>query len=89
MSVSEAIWKARPMIAGNVGGIPLQIKDGESGYLVDTVEQCADRAAAVLRDPELGKELGRRGKEHVRTHFLMPRLLRDWLRIFGSGNGAS
>jgi trehalose synthase len=87
LTVSEAIWKARPMIAGNVGGIPLQIQDGESGYLVDTVEECADRAIGVLLDPGLGKDLGRRGKEHVRTHFLMPRLLRDWLRMFGSGNG--
>jgi trehalose synthase len=82
LTVSEAIWKARPVIAGNVGGIPLQIRDGESGYLVDTVEECADRAVGVLRDPALGKELGRRGKEHVRTNFLMPRLLRDWLRVF-------
>lgn len=82
LTVSEAIWKARPMIAGNVGGIPLQIKDGESGFLVDTTEQCAQRVVAILEDPALGKELGRRGKEHVRAHFLMPRLLRDWLRIF-------
>src|SRR5512139_2825573 len=80
LTVSEAIWKARPMIAGNVGGIPLQIKDGESGYLVETVEDCADRAIRILRDPALGKDLGRRGKEHVRGNFLMPRLLRDWLR---------
>jgi trehalose synthase len=87
LTVSEAIWKARPMIAGNVGGIPLQIQNGESGYLVDTVEECAERAIGVLRDPALGKDLGRRGKEHVRAHFLMPRLLRDWLRIFGAGNG--
>ena len=87
LTVSEAIWKARPMIAGNVGGIPLQIQDGESGYLVDTVEECADRAIGVLLDPALGKDLGRRGKEHVRAHFLMPRLLRDWLRMFASGNG--
>jgi trehalose synthase len=81
LTVSEAIWKARPMIAGNVGGIPLQIKDGESGYLVQSVEECAQRAREILSDPALGKSLGRAGKEHVRTHFLMPRLLRDWLRI--------
>jgi trehalose synthase len=85
LTVSEAIWKARPMIAGNVGGIPLQIKDGESGYLVQTVEECAQRAREILSDPALGKNLGRAGKEHVRTHFLMPRLLRDWLRVFLQG----
>jgi trehalose synthase len=87
LTVSEAIWKARPMIAGNVGGIPLQIKDGESGYLVETVEQCAQRTLEILRDPALGKELGRKGKEYVRTHFLMPRLLRDWMRIFLQATG--
>src|ERR671923_2926644 len=54
LTVSEAIWKARPMVAGNVGGIPLQIKDGESGYLVDTVEECAQRIGDLLRDPALG-----------------------------------
>jgi trehalose synthase len=70
------------LIAGDVGGIPLQIKDGESGFLVSTVEEAAQRALEILRDPGLGKDLGRNGKEYVRTHFLMPRLLRDWLRIF-------
>ncbi len=81
LTVSEAIWKAKPFIGGDVGGIPLQVKDGETGFLVATVEECAARMADVLRDPALGKDLGRRGKEYVRTHFLMPRLLRDWLRI--------
>ena len=82
LTVSEALWKARPMVAGNVGGIPLQVHDGETGYLVASAEQCADRVATVLRDPELGRELARAGKEHVRKNFLTPRLLRDWLRIF-------
>jgi trehalose synthase len=82
LTVSEAIWKGRPFVGGDVGGIPLQVKDGESGYLVSTPDECADRTLRILRDPQLGKELGRRGKEHVRRNFLMPRLLRDWLRIF-------
>ena len=81
LTVSEAIWKARPFIGGNVGGIPLQVEDGVSGYLVDTVEQCAARSIEVLADPGLGQRLGRAGKEHVRRNFLMPRLLRDWLGI--------
>jgi trehalose synthase len=83
LTVTEAIWKGRPFIGGNVGGIPLQIENGISGYLVDSVETCADRTLDILRDPALGKALGRRGKEHVRTHFLTPRYLRDYLRIFG------
>jgi trehalose synthase len=82
LTVSEAIWKGRPFIGGRVGGIPLQVEDGVSGYLVDDVEQCADRSLRILRDPGLGKALGRRGKEEVRRHFLTPRYLRDYLRIF-------
>jgi trehalose synthase len=82
LTVSEALWKGRPFIGGNVGGIPLQVVDGESGFLVDSVDQCADRALKVLQDPGLGKQLGRHGKEHVRQHFLTPRYLRDYLRIF-------
>jgi trehalose synthase len=82
LTISEALWKVRPTIAGNVGGIPLQIQDGVSGFLVETPEETAQRSVEILDDPELGKKLGRSGKEYVRTHFLMPRLLRDWLRIF-------
>jgi trehalose synthase len=82
LTVTEAIWKGRPFIGGNVGGIPLQVENGISGYLVDSVEACAARSIDILKDPALGKALGRRGKEHVRKHFLMPRYLRDYLRIF-------
>jgi trehalose synthase len=81
LTVTEAIWKGRPFIGGDVGGIPLQISDGESGFLVSTVEQCAQRSLEILADPELGKRLGRAGKETVRKRFLTPRLLRDWLVI--------
>jgi trehalose synthase len=82
LTVSEALWKARPFIGGDVGGIPLQVEDGETGFLVSTPEDCADRSLRILREPDLGKQLGRSGKEHVRRNFLTPRLLRDWLRIF-------
>jgi len=82
LTVSEALWKGRPFIGGNVGGIPLQVVDGESGYLVDSVDACADRILGILGDPVLGKSLGLRGKEHVRAHFLTPRYLRDYLKIF-------
>jgi trehalose synthase len=82
LTVSEALWKARPFIGGDVGGIPLQVQDGTTGYLVSSAEECADRSLKILREPDLGKQLGRAGKEHVRKHFLTPRLLRDWLGIF-------
>jgi trehalose synthase len=81
LTVTEALWKGRPTIGGNVGGIPLQIVDGESGYLVDSPEQCAQRCLEILADPELGKRLGRAGKEHARREFLSPRLLRDWVEL--------
>jgi trehalose synthase len=82
LTVAEALWKARPFIGGDVGGIPLQVQDGETGFLVHSPEECAERAVRILREPDLGKQLGRTGKEHVRRNFLTPRLLRDWLRIF-------
>jgi trehalose synthase len=82
LTVTEALWKGRPVIGGNVGGIPLQITDGVSGYLVDSPEGAAQRAVEILSDPELAKTMGRAGKEHAREHFLTPRLLRDWLDLF-------
>jgi trehalose synthase len=83
LTVTEAMWKVRPVVAGNVGGIPLQIEDGETGFLVSSPEQTAERALNVLGDPELAKRLGRAGKERAREMFLTPRLLRDWLVLFG------
>jgi trehalose synthase len=82
LTVTEAIWKGRPFIGGKVGGIPLQVTDGETGFLVSSVEECAQRCLEILADPGLGKRLGRAGKEAVRRRFLMPRLLRDWLELF-------
>ena len=82
LTVTEAIWKGRPTVAGNVGGIPLQIVDGQTGFLVSSPEECAKRCLEILADPELGIRLGRTGKEHVRKQFLSPRLLRDWMEIF-------
>jgi trehalose synthase len=83
LTVTEAQWKGRPTIGGNVGGIPLQIEDGVTGNLVDSPEAAARRSIELLEDPELAKRLGRGGKEHARQHFLTPRLLRDWLDLFG------
>jgi trehalose synthase len=89
LTVTEALWKGRPTVAGNVGGIPLQIIDGKTGFLVSSPDECAQRCIEILKDPELGKRLARAGKEHVRERFLTPRLLRDWLRLFGDLDLAS
>jgi trehalose synthase len=83
LTVTEALWKGRPVVAGEVGGIPLQITDGVTGFLVSSPEETARRSIEILRDPELAKRVGRAGKEHAREHFLTPRLLRDWLTLFG------
>lgn len=79
--VSEAVWKGTPVIGGRVGGIPLQLPEGTGGVLVDTVEECAEVLLRLLRTPEEAELLGARGREHVREHFLMPRLLLDHLRL--------
>jgi trehalose synthase len=81
LTVTEALWKVRPVVAGNVGGIPLQIEEGVSGFLVSSAEEAASRMVEILRDPVLAKRIGRAGKERARERFLTPRLLRDWLRL--------
>ena len=82
LTVTEALWKARPTVAGRVGGIVLQIQDGATGWLVDSSMECADACKEILADPAAARERALRGKEYVRKHFLMPRLLRDWLVLF-------
>jgi trehalose synthase len=82
LTVTEALWKTRPVVAGRVGGIVDQIQDGESGYLVSSIEECAEAMAAVLEAPDRARVMARLGKEFVRMHFLTPRLLRDWLTLF-------
>ncbi len=82
LTVSEALWKARPMVAGRVGGIVTQIHDGETGWLVDSSAQCATACHEILRDPVEARHRARAGKEFVRRNFLTPRLLRDWLVLF-------
>jgi trehalose synthase len=88
LTVSEALWKARPTVAGRVGGIVVQIEDGVTGWLVDSSAKCAQACIEILRDPAEARERSLRGKEHVRRNFLTPRLLRDWLALFNrlSGN---
>lgn len=85
--VSEALWKGRPVVAGNVGGIPLQIVNGKTGYLVNTNQECADRVSWLMRNRREAKQMGARGREFVRTNFLMTRYLRDYLHIFNEKSG--
>jgi trehalose synthase len=82
LTVSEALWKAKPTVGGRVGGIRVQIQDGVTGWLVESSSACARACLEILANPEEGRRRGLRGKEHVRRHFLTPRLLRDWLALF-------
>lgn len=82
--VSESMWKGTPVVAGRAGGIPLQMPEGVGGILVDSVEECAEAMLALLGDRERAAELGRSGQERVREHFLLPRLLRDELRLLAT-----
>lgn len=79
--VSEAFWKEKPVVAGKAGGIPMQFPPSFHHYLIDTVEECADRILHLLHHPGERGAFGRAGREHIRHEFLMPRLLRDELRL--------
>jgi trehalose synthase len=81
LTVSEGLWKARPVVGGRAGGIVLQLRDGFDGYLVDTVDGCAARTIDLLADPVGADAMGSQGKEHVRDNFLSTRELEDWLRL--------
>jgi len=81
LTVTEAMWKGAAVIGGNVGGIRRQIKDGQNGFLVDSIDQAAERIAQILKDPQLRQQLGTRARETVRENFLMSRLVEDWIDL--------
>ena len=82
LTVSEALWKRRAVVASAVGGIPLQVLHERTGLLVGSVQGCAFQVTRLLRSPDLRKRLGVEGREHVRHNFLHPREARDYLAIF-------
>jgi trehalose synthase len=82
--VAEALWKETPVIAGNAGGIPLQMTGELSNYLVNSVEECAEKIVFLLENPAISQKLGKIGKEIVRQKFLFPRLIRDELKLIKS-----
>lgn len=82
LTVSEALWKGRPVVATGVGGIPLQVASGQVGYLVDSTRECVARTRELLDDPARADEFGRAGRERVRDNFLITRDLSDYLQLF-------
>jgi trehalose synthase len=81
LTVTEAMWKGKPMIGGNAGGIRIQIEDGVSGYLVSSPAECADRIVALLTDNSLAEGIGSAAHESVMQRFLLPRLALDYLKV--------
>ena len=82
LSVTEAMWKRKAVIGGKVGGIKLQIQDGKNGFLVSNPKEMAKRIAQLIKNPQLVEELGKAARETVQEKFLIPRLLRDYLKLF-------
>ncbi len=82
--VSETLWKGTPVVANRSGGIPLQMEDGVGGFLVETTEECAERALYLLEHPDEAKAMGEKGRSRVKEHFLILRLLADELRLLAS-----
>jgi trehalose synthase len=83
LTVTEALWKEIPVVASNVGGIPLQISDGENGFLFEPNDNngFAQKIVELIRKPELAIEIGKNGRETVRQNFLVTRILKDYLDL--------
>jgi trehalose synthase len=88
IGASEALWKGTPVVGEPEGGLPLQVRDGVDGYLVESVEDTAARMVELVRDPGLAVEMGRAGRERVRERFLVTRALEDELHALAAVVGA-
>ena len=84
LTVSEAMWKGKPVLGGAVGGIPLQVVHGLTGFLVHSVDGAAFRIRQYLNDPEMALRMGAAGREYVRDNFLLTRQVRDYLSLWYS-----
>lgn len=82
LTVSEALWKGKPTIAGAVGGIPNQIIHKLTGVLVHSIEGCAYQIRYLLTHPDFARRLGENGREHVKENFLITTNLKRWLLLF-------
>jgi len=82
--VSESLWKGVPVVGGDVGGIRIQIENGQHGFLVSSVPDAAGRTIELLKDSTRCGEMGRAGREKVRREFLITRYLRDHLQLYAN-----
>ena len=81
LTVSEAMWKGKPVVGSTAGGIAAQIVDGVTGYVVHTVEGAGFRTRHLLNNPGLMNRMGAMAREHVRRNFLITRQLSDYLTL--------
>ncbi|MFC2073102.1 glycosyltransferase [Chloroflexota bacterium] len=77
--ITEALWKGKPVIAGNVGGIPFQIKEGKTGYFYQNPQRTAQKIIYLLDNPQAADRIGKRGKKYVHEHFLIVDRIADYL----------
>jgi trehalose synthase len=82
LTITEALWKAKPVVASAVGGIPLQVRNKLTGLLCHSIEGAAYAVRQILANPDYGRWLGHNGREHVRQHFLITREIKDYLLTF-------
>ena len=82
LTVTEALWKGKPTIAGAVGGIPNQVIHKLTGMLVHSVEGCAYQIRYLLTHPQFAEQLGQAGREHVTENFLITTNIRRWLLLY-------
>ncbi|MDD4879525.1 MAG: glycosyltransferase [Candidatus Omnitrophica bacterium] len=82
LTVTEALWKAKPVVASNVGGIPSQIAHKYSGLLCHSIDGASFAIKQLLNSPDYAKKLGENGREHVRNNFLITRHIRDYMLVF-------
>ncbi|MEE9163650.1 MAG: glycosyltransferase, partial [Thermoplasmata archaeon] len=89
LSVSESLWKGVPVVGSQTGGIPLQVLDGQTGFLVNDFEGSVDRILRLLGDEGLRRQMGEAGRDHVHKNFLITRHLMDYLRLFTRLDGSA
>jgi trehalose synthase len=82
LTVSEALWKGKPVVASNVGGIPLQVTHKFSGLLCNSIEGAAFAIKQLLNSPAYARKLGENGREHIRNNFLLTRHLKEYMLLF-------
>ncbi|MDD4877266.1 MAG: glycosyltransferase, partial [Dehalococcoidales bacterium] len=82
LTISEALWKSKPVVASAVGGIPLQVKNKFTGLLCHSVDGAAYALKQLLSNPEYASQLGKNGREHVKQNFLITRHLKEYLLLF-------